>query len=51
MDLPRNASQVRQVLEDITNRDLGGERRQSTRLSRKREKLKKKGNWSSEQLP
>jgi hypothetical protein len=39
-----------QVLEDITNRDLGGESRQSTRLSRRREKLKKNGNWSSEQL-
>jgi hypothetical protein len=49
-DLARNSSQVRHVLHDITNRDLGGEHRQSTRLSRRRDKLKKNGNWSNDQL-
>jgi hypothetical protein len=44
------ASQVREVLLDIRDRDLGGERRQSTRSSRRQAKLKKNGNWSTENL-
>ena len=49
-ELNRNASQVREVLQDIAGRDIGGERRHSTRASSMREWQKKNGNWSTEQL-
>jgi hypothetical protein len=41
---------VRQVLEDIRDRDFGDKRKHSTRLNRRREKLEKIGNWTNKQL-
>jgi hypothetical protein len=48
--LAHSTSQVKEILLDIRDRDLGGERRQSTRSSRRQTKLKKNGNWSTENL-